>query len=170
MVVYIYYSCLLHVIIQSLGSALPVEEAFRRLTSRDPKRFWTSGQWMTERKGGSDVGKTLREASLCYSFKSCSWLYTGEAESQLNRCGKLLIMKLSDTMHFILHVQYSKTYLVSGYERSERPVKFFCLSERTLKRSLYPQLVGQRRWLGRKLTEPTSSEASSGSRLPPMQI
>ncbi|HVS02065.1 MAG TPA: acyl-CoA dehydrogenase family protein [Thermoanaerobaculia bacterium] len=26
-----------------------------RLTSRDPDRFWTSGQWMTERGGGSDV-------------------------------------------------------------------------------------------------------------------
>ena len=28
----------------------------QRLTSRDPMRFWTSGQWMTERAGGSDVG------------------------------------------------------------------------------------------------------------------
>jgi len=29
--------------------------AFRRLTSRDPAQFWTAGQWMTERGGGSDV-------------------------------------------------------------------------------------------------------------------
>lgn len=29
--------------------------AFERLVSRDPKRFWTSGQWMTEKQGGSDV-------------------------------------------------------------------------------------------------------------------
>lgn len=29
--------------------------AFERLTTRDPSRFWTSGQWMTERTGGSDV-------------------------------------------------------------------------------------------------------------------
>jgi alkylation response protein AidB-like acyl-CoA dehydrogenase len=27
-----------------------------RLISRDPARVWTSGQWMTERTGGSDVG------------------------------------------------------------------------------------------------------------------
>ena len=27
-----------------------------RLLSRDPARVWTSGQWMTERAGGSDVG------------------------------------------------------------------------------------------------------------------
>ncbi|XP_071964076.1 acyl-CoA dehydrogenase family member 11-like isoform X1 [Antedon mediterranea] len=36
---------------------LPMNErAFSRLISRDPKHFWTSGQWMTEKKGGSDVG------------------------------------------------------------------------------------------------------------------
>lgn len=33
-------------------------EARRRLTSRDPTIAWTSGQWMTERKGGSDVRGT----------------------------------------------------------------------------------------------------------------
>ncbi|XP_076838590.1 acyl-CoA dehydrogenase family member 11 isoform X2 [Brachyhypopomus gauderio] len=40
-------------VIESLG--MPVTEAFERLTTRDEQRFWTSGQWMTERKGGSDV-------------------------------------------------------------------------------------------------------------------
>jgi acyl-CoA dehydrogenase len=32
-----------------------VDRALPRLTSRDPTRAWTSGQWMTERTGGSDV-------------------------------------------------------------------------------------------------------------------
>jgi putative acyl-CoA dehydrogenase len=32
--------------------------AFRHLTSRDEKEFWTSGQWMTEKTGGSDVSQT----------------------------------------------------------------------------------------------------------------
>ncbi|XP_068691635.1 acyl-CoA dehydrogenase family member 11-like [Montipora foliosa] len=32
-----------------------LQDAYDYLTSRDPKAFWTSGQWMTERKGGSDV-------------------------------------------------------------------------------------------------------------------
>ncbi len=36
--------------------------AFKHLTSRDPQKFWTSGQWMTERTGGSDVGGTQTEA------------------------------------------------------------------------------------------------------------
>jgi alkylation response protein AidB-like acyl-CoA dehydrogenase len=33
-------------------------EARRRLISRDPREAWTSGQWMTERTGGSDVSRT----------------------------------------------------------------------------------------------------------------
>ncbi|KAK8042232.1 hypothetical protein PG993_006755 [Apiospora rasikravindrae] len=32
--------------------------ALEHLNSRDPKRGWTSGQWMTERTGGSDVSQT----------------------------------------------------------------------------------------------------------------
>lgn len=32
--------------------------ALARLASRDPSVFWTSGQWMTERAGGSDVSRT----------------------------------------------------------------------------------------------------------------
>ncbi|XP_051993148.1 acyl-CoA dehydrogenase family member 11-like isoform X1 [Xyrauchen texanus] len=40
-------------VIQSSG--MLVKEVFERLTSRDEKKFWTSGQWMTERRGGSDV-------------------------------------------------------------------------------------------------------------------
>ncbi len=37
-------------------SAALIERALPRLTSRDPAFAWTSGQWMTERTGGSDVG------------------------------------------------------------------------------------------------------------------
>jgi acyl-CoA dehydrogenase len=33
-----------------------IDRAVPRLTSRDPDEAWTSGQWMTERPGGSDVG------------------------------------------------------------------------------------------------------------------
>lgn len=39
------------------------ENAFAHLTSRDPNQAWTSGQWMTERPGGSDVSKTETIAS-----------------------------------------------------------------------------------------------------------
>lgn len=38
------------------GNAALARRALPRLTSRDPAQFWTSGQWMTESTGGSDVG------------------------------------------------------------------------------------------------------------------
>ena len=41
-----------------------LEEAFQNLTSRDPTRFWTSGQWMTERKGGSDVARSTETVAV----------------------------------------------------------------------------------------------------------
>lgn len=44
------------------GTAALVERAVMRLTSRDPHRAWTSGQWMTESTGGSDVGASLTSA------------------------------------------------------------------------------------------------------------
>jgi alkylation response protein AidB-like acyl-CoA dehydrogenase len=40
------------------GRGRVFNEAYRRLTSRDPRTAWTSGQWMTERTGGSDVSGT----------------------------------------------------------------------------------------------------------------
>ena len=43
--------------LKTLGAQRFSKEAFERLTSRDPAKFWTSGQWMTEKRGGSDVGK-----------------------------------------------------------------------------------------------------------------
>ncbi len=40
------------------GDEPEMQAAYAHLTSRDPSLFWTSGQWMTERRGGSDVGGT----------------------------------------------------------------------------------------------------------------
>ena len=37
------------------GNTRLIDRALPRLTSRDPATAWTSGQWMTERTGGSDV-------------------------------------------------------------------------------------------------------------------
>ncbi len=40
------------------GDAALIERALPHLTSRDPDQCWTSGQWMTELTGGSDVGRS----------------------------------------------------------------------------------------------------------------
>jgi alkylation response protein AidB-like acyl-CoA dehydrogenase len=44
------------------GNRLLIDRALPHLTSRDPAAFWTSGQWMTETTGGSDVGGTETQA------------------------------------------------------------------------------------------------------------
>ncbi|MBX7166916.1 MAG: acyl-CoA dehydrogenase family protein [Pirellulales bacterium] len=51
-------------LLETHGDASLKSHAFRRLTTRDPKLAWTSGQWMTERTGGSDVGRTETIARL----------------------------------------------------------------------------------------------------------
>lgn len=44
------------------GNQPLIERAVPRLTSRNPDQAWTSGQWMTESTGGSDVGASLTRA------------------------------------------------------------------------------------------------------------
>jgi alkylation response protein AidB-like acyl-CoA dehydrogenase len=44
------------------GGAALREQVLPRLTSRNPAEFWTAGQWMTEREGGSDMGRTSTTA------------------------------------------------------------------------------------------------------------
>jgi len=58
---------------------------FAHLTSRDPKEFWTSGQWMTERTGGSDVGSTstvAREEGGAFRLYGSKW-FTSATTSQV---------------------------------------------------------------------------------------
>ncbi|HEY4310389.1 MAG TPA: acyl-CoA dehydrogenase family protein [Pirellulales bacterium] len=60
--------------------------AFRHLTSRDPQQFWTSGQWMTERTGGSDVGRTetvaRHDAGPWYQLHGTKW-FTSATTAQM---------------------------------------------------------------------------------------
>jgi acyl-CoA dehydrogenase len=48
----------------SSGNQALIERAVPHLTSREPEQFWTSGQWMTEATGGSDVGSSETVARL----------------------------------------------------------------------------------------------------------
>ncbi|HET7650553.1 MAG TPA: acyl-CoA dehydrogenase family protein [Gammaproteobacteria bacterium] len=49
-------------LIELYGGDTLKAQVLPRLTSSDPERMWTSGQWMTERTGGSDVSGTSTEA------------------------------------------------------------------------------------------------------------
>jgi alkylation response protein AidB-like acyl-CoA dehydrogenase len=58
---------------------------FRHLTSRDAAQFWTSGQWMTERTGGSDVSVTATVAMPDggeYRLSGTKW-FTSATTSQI---------------------------------------------------------------------------------------
>lgn len=46
------------------GTASLKSRALPHLLSRDPQKFWTAGQWMTERTGGSDVSGTSTIANI----------------------------------------------------------------------------------------------------------
>lgn len=51
-------------VVELFGDDRLKKDVLPHLLSRDPKQFWTSGQWMTERSGGSDVSGTSTEAKL----------------------------------------------------------------------------------------------------------
>lgn len=51
-------------VLELFGTEEMKNKAYLFLTSRDPKTFWTSGQWMTERTGGSDVSGTSTIAKV----------------------------------------------------------------------------------------------------------
>ncbi|KAG0210825.1 hypothetical protein BGX28_008961 [Mortierella sp. GBA30] len=62
-------------VIELHGTQQMKDQVFTRLTSRDPKQFFTSGQWMTERPGGSDVGRT--ETQAVWNEKLQAWSISG---------------------------------------------------------------------------------------------
>lgn len=72
-------------LIEVHGDAALRAHAYRHLISRDPAQFWTSGQWMTERPGGSDVGRTetiARAAGDVYRLQGTKW-FTSATTSQM---------------------------------------------------------------------------------------
>ncbi|NWS76068.1 ACD11 dehydrogenase, partial [Crotophaga sulcirostris] len=74
-------------VIESLGIPGSLKNAFGHLTTRDPKKFWTSGQWMTERRGGSDVANgtetvARKQPDGTYHLSGFKW-FTSAADSDM---------------------------------------------------------------------------------------
>ncbi|XP_053324551.1 acyl-CoA dehydrogenase family member 11-like [Spea bombifrons] len=75
-------------VIESLGRSATLESAFKHLTSRNPNHFWTSGQWMTERRGGSDVAGGTETVARCqengtYRLHGYKW-FTSATDSDMS--------------------------------------------------------------------------------------
>jgi len=70
------------------GNRELIDRAMPHLASRDPETFWTSGQWMTETSGGSDVGRSLTvarqdpQADGGWRLEGRKW-FTSAATSQM---------------------------------------------------------------------------------------
>ena len=67
------------------GNQQLVERAVPHLITRDPKEFWTAGQWMTELTGGSDVGLSetvAKEQDGQYRLYGRKW-FTSAISSQI---------------------------------------------------------------------------------------
>ena len=67
------------------GNQPLIDRAIPHLLSRDPAQFWTSGQWMTESTGGSDVGLSetvARQENSEWQLYGRKW-FTSAATSQI---------------------------------------------------------------------------------------
>ncbi|HEY9427826.1 MAG TPA: acyl-CoA dehydrogenase family protein [Gemmatimonadaceae bacterium] len=71
--------------LEMYGDSERLRAAYEHLTTRDPSRFWTSGQWMTERSGGSDVSGTstvARPEGDAFRLYGTKW-FTSATTSQM---------------------------------------------------------------------------------------
>lgn len=77
--------------IELFGTVELKNRALPHLLSKDPKTFWTAGQWMTERTGGSDVSETstlalpfegLSPFGANYTLEGTKW-FTSATTSQI---------------------------------------------------------------------------------------
>ncbi|KAK6520278.1 hypothetical protein TWF506_000556 [Arthrobotrys conoides] len=62
------------------------QDAYDNLTTRDPAKSWTSGQWMTERAGGSDVRNSettaFQQSDGTYLISGHKW-FSSATDSQM---------------------------------------------------------------------------------------
>lgn len=86
-----FYSCPLAMtdgaarLIEVYGDDKLKKGPFAHLTSRDPEKFWTSGQWMTEKTGGSDVSGTstvAKKKGSQFELYGTKW-FTSAATAQM---------------------------------------------------------------------------------------
>jgi len=73
-------------VLTTSGNESLIKRVVPHLVSRDPVQFWTSGQWMTELTGGSDVGASetvaRRDAEGVWRLYGRKW-FTSAAASQV---------------------------------------------------------------------------------------
>lgn len=92
-----------------------------RLLSREPETFITSGQWMTERTGGSDVGMTetiarpVAGSDQDYTLSGVKW-FTSAATSEM----ALTLARIDDGSGGLISGSRGLTMFLVEVERDER--------------------------------------------------
>ena len=91
-----------------------INQAYNHLTSRT--KMWTSGQWMTEKKGGSDVSNTETIAVKCknsnkYQLFGYKW-FTSATDSNMSLgLAKVLPQGVEPTIENIKKLKVSLFYI-----------------------------------------------------------
>jgi putative acyl-CoA dehydrogenase len=102
-------------VLQIYGKEHVHRDAYGHLTSTNPHEFWTSGQWMTERTGGSDVSQSSTDVryedgqARLYGTKWFSSATTSKMSLALGRCPDSPAGSRGLTLFFV------NTYLQSGH-------------------------------------------------------
>ena len=102
-----------------------IHATYAALTSRDPEEFITSGQWMTEKKGGSDVSYgtdtiALKGEGDQYKLYGYKW-FTSATDSSI----ALTLGRISPSLH-----EYD--VYNTEQQRSDSPLSMFLVKMRTL--------------------------------------
>ena len=106
-----------------------LQDAFLRLTSRNPEIAWTSGQWMTERRGGSDVSNTETLATFIGKSSTMEG-YTKTFDSKENPLGPWRIdgfkwfSSATDCGMVLLLAQ-----TIRGLSCFAAPARYYCLQD-----------------------------------------
>src|SRR6266849_4015086 len=108
-----------------------IERAVPRLISRDPQRAWTSGQWMTERTGGSDVGLSetaARRDGNSWRLFGTKW-FTSATTSEMTLTWNALCSIASMRRGLALASDYAHRRIAFGAPLSEKPLHLQTLAE-----------------------------------------
>eukprot|EP00760_Papus_ankaliazontas_P038637 PhM_4_TR9220/c0_g1_i1/m.20823 len=129
----------------SAAQARWARAAYDHLTSRNPAEFWTSGQWMTERLGGSDVGRATQTQArpktgdtlpLDWELNGNKW-FTSSTEADIT----LTLARTDDTTttrnaNIAMFLLPTQAYWKTGSETSLNGLRLVALKDKLGTRQL----------------------------------
>ena len=106
-------------LIEVYGDEYLKKRVYPHLISRNPDEFWTSGQWMTEKTGGSDVSRTQTTAvqhNDIYRLRGIKW-FTSAITAQ----AAMTLARIEENGHSIDGSKGLSLFYVKVYDEDGRP-------------------------------------------------